>query len=113
MRGHGTAAALLRLPLRTRRVAMAESSSSVFFFTKPAEITTGRVMLTPEGPEPYKVVFRLGERVLMERPVPTIREGEALIRRELPGIQFSAHQERPNPEAPPRRLSAVDNDATD
>lgn len=92
---------------------MTETSESAFFATKPAEVTIGRVMLTPEGPEPYKVVFRLGERVLMERPVPTIRAGEALIRRELPGIQFSAHQERPNPEAPQRRLSAVENSATD
>jgi hypothetical protein len=84
---------------------------SGFFFAKPAELALGRVMLTPDGPEPYKVVFRLGDRVLSEHPVDTIRNGEALIRRELAGIQFSAQQERPHPEAP-RRLSSVENPPT-
>lgn len=91
---------------------MADTASSAFFPVKPTEVAIGRVMLTPDGPQPYKVVFRVGERVLSEHAVPTVREGEALIRRELAGIQFSAQQERPHPEAP-RRLSSVENAATD
>jgi hypothetical protein len=86
---------------------MTEHRDDSLFFIKPAEVAIGRVMLTPDGPQPYKAVFRLGDRILSEHPVATVREGEALIRRELAGIQFSAQQERPHPEAP-RRLSAVD-----
>jgi hypothetical protein len=94
-------------------VEMVVSSTSAFLFAKPAELAIGRVVLTPEGPQPYKVAFRLGDRTLSEHPVATVREGEALIRRELAGVQFSALQERPNPEAPPRRLSSVTPAATD
>ncbi|NNM76548.1 hypothetical protein HJG53_06485 [Sphingomonas sp. ID1715] len=83
------------------------------FFIKPPEMVIGRVRLAPEGPEPYRVVFRLGDQVIAEHPVPTIREGEALIRREMPGIQFSAMQQRPHPEAPKWRLEAVPSDTTD
>jgi hypothetical protein len=86
---------------------MSIESESGLFFSKPPEVAIGRVMLTPDGPEPYKVVFRLGDQVLAEHPVPTVREGEALIRRELPGIQFTAVQQRPHPHAPMRRLSSV------
>jgi hypothetical protein len=82
-------------------------SEETMFFVQPPETTIGRVMLTPEGPHPYKVVFRLGERILSEQPVATIRDGEALIRREIAHIQFTANQERPDPEAP-KRLSAVE-----
>ena len=80
------------------------------FFIKPPEVALGRVVITPGGPHPYKVVFVVGERVLSEHPVPTVREGEALIRRELSCIQFTAQQEWPHPEAPHRRdhLSAVE-----
>jgi hypothetical protein len=93
---------------------MSIDENSGLFFIKPPEVAIGRVLLSPDGPEPYKVVFRLGDQVLAEHPVPTVREGEALIRRELPGIQFSAIQERPHPRAPKRRLSSVRNDsATD
>lgn len=88
-------------------------SSSAFFFAKPAEVAIGRVMLTPDGPQAYKVIFRIGDRVLSEQPVATVRDGEALIRRELAGVQFSAQQERPDPQAPPRRLSAVETTTTD
>lgn len=77
------------------------------FFVKPPEVAFGRVMLTPDGPEPYKVVFRLGETVLSEHPAGTVREGEALIRRELARIQFTASLERPDPEAP-RKPFAVE-----
>lgn len=86
---------------------MAIDSESGLFFIKPPEVALGRVMITPDGPQPYKVLFRLGDRILSEHPVPSVREGEALIRRELAGIQFSAQQHRPNPEAP-KRLSAFD-----
>ena len=93
---------------------MSSDDGSGFFFNPPAEVVIGRVMITPTEPQPYKVVFRLGEKILSEQPVPTIREGEALIRRELPGIHFSALEERPHPKAPKRRLSSVPADtATD
>lgn len=82
-------------------------SDDSMFFVKPPEVAFGRVVLTPDAPQPYKVVFRLGERVLREAPVATIREGEALIRSELAHIQFTATQERPDPKAP-TRLSAVE-----
>jgi hypothetical protein len=87
---------------------MIDESQSGLFFIKPPEVARGQVVITPEAPEPYKVVFRLGERILSERPVPTVREGEALIRRELAEIQFTSRQERPHPDAPPRRLSSVE-----
>jgi hypothetical protein len=90
---------------------MSIDSENGLFFIKPPEVAIGRVLLNSEGPEPYKVVFRLGDRVLAEHLVPTVREGEALIRRELPGIQFGAVQERPHPQAPKRRLSSVRPDA--
>ena len=77
------------------------------FFIKRPEVASGRVLLTPDGPQPYKVDFHLGGKILAEHPVPTIREGEALIRRELLGMQFTAHQERPNPEAPIREKLAT------
>jgi hypothetical protein len=82
-------------------------SEDSMFFVKPPEVARGRVILTPEGPQPYKVAFSLGERVLSERPVATVREGEALIRSELVHFQFTTRQERPDPEAP-KRLSAVE-----
>ena len=91
---------------------MSEDQSD-FFSAKPQEVAIGRVMLTPDGPEPYKVVFRLGDRVLAEHAVATVREGEALIRHELPGIQFSAIEHRPHPKAPKRKLASVAKDATD
>lgn len=79
---------------------MSETEGSGLFVHKPSEIAVGRVVLTPAEQHPYKVVFRVGERTVAEHPVPTVREGEALIRRELASIQFSAQQERPDPEAP-------------
>jgi hypothetical protein len=39
-----------------------------------------RVVVTPEGEHPYKVVLEKGEEGSSEHPVATIREGEALIR---------------------------------
>ena len=87
-----------------------DENQSAFFTVKPAETARGFVVLTPDGPQPYKVVFRLRHHTLSEHPVATIREGEAMIRRELAHIQFTAREERPDPEAPkrPRKLSAVD-----
>jgi len=81
---------------------MGVGSESGLFFIKPPEVARGVVVITPDAPQPYKVVFRMGERILSERPVPTVREGEALIRRELAAIQFTTQRERPNPEAPKR-----------
>ena len=92
---------------------MSIDSEDGLFFIRPPEVAIGRVLLAPEGPEPYKVVFRLGDRVLAEHPAATVREGEAMIRRELPGIQFSAIEERPHPQAPKRRLKSVPDAATD
>lgn len=84
-----------------------ESESGVFFIKRP-DVARGVVVLTPDAEQPYKVVFRLGDRILSQRPVGTVREGEALIRAELAEIQFTAHEERPNPEAPPKRLTSVE-----
>lgn len=81
---------------------MSSESDSGLFFIKPPELAIGRVMLTPGGPQPYKVIFRIGDTILSEYPVPSVREGEALIRRELLEMQFAARQQRPNPEAPKR-----------
>lgn len=92
---------------------MSSDDTNEFFSAKPQEVAIGRVMLTPEGPKPYKAIFRVGDRVLAEHPVATVREGEALIRRELPGIQFSAIDQGHHPKAPKRRLSSVAKDATD
>lgn len=88
---------------------MAKEEENGLFFIKPPEVAVGRVMITPGAQHPYKVVFKIGERVLSEHPVPTVREGEALIRRHLAEIQFTSREERPHPEAPPKRdhLSAV------
>jgi len=86
---------------------MGVGSESGLFFIKPPEVARGVVVITPDAPQPYKVVFRMGERILSERPVPTVREGEALIRRELAAIQFTTQRERPNPEAP-KRLTPVE-----
>ncbi|MFD1611944.1 hypothetical protein ACFSCW_09035 [Sphingomonas tabacisoli] len=87
-----------------------EDTENGLLFIKPAEVAYGRVVITPGGELPYKVVFRLGETVLSEHPVPTVREGEALIRSRLHEIQFTTRQERPHPDAPPRRdhLSSVE-----
>lgn len=81
---------------------MSIDSESGLFFIKPPEMAIGRVMLTPDSSHPYKVIFRIGDTVLSEHPVPSVREGEALIRRELLKMQFTARQQRPNPEAPRR-----------
>lgn len=78
-----------------------ESEGGLFFIKRP-EMAIGRVMLTPDGSQPYKVIFRIGDTVLSEYAVPSVREGEALIRRELLEMQFAARQQRPNPEAPKR-----------
>lgn len=86
-----------------------DESEDGLFFIKAPEMAFGRVVITPGGAQPYKVVFRLGENVLAEHPVSTIREGEALIRRELAEIQFTTRQERPQPDAPRRdRLTSVE-----
>lgn len=69
---------------------------------KPVDVAEGRVVITPGGEQPYKVEFRLGHRLVSEHPVPTIRDGEALIRHELTKLQFTAHAERADPEAPKR-----------
>ena len=44
----------------------------------------GRVVRTPRGEKPYKVVLEHDGRVDTEQAVHTIREGEALIRKETP-----------------------------
>ena len=82
---------------------MTSESENSFFFIKRPEVALGRVLIATGGEHPYKVVFQLGERILSEHPVPTVRDGEALIRRELASIQFTAHEERPHPDAPPKR----------
>lgn len=87
---------------------MIDETEDGLFFIKPPDVARGVVVITPDAPEPYKVVFRHGERILSEQPVPTIREGEALIRRELAEIQFTARDERPDPKAPPKRLTSVE-----
>ena len=44
----------------------------------------GRVVLTPEGALPYKVVLEHEGQADTEHEVATVREGEALIRENLP-----------------------------
>lgn len=78
-----------------------ESENSIFFIERPV-VALGKVVMTPEGPLPYKVVFGIGTRILSEQPVQTMRDGEALIRRELAYFQFTPHEERPEPDAPTR-----------
>lgn len=87
---------------------MIDESESGLFFIKRPDVARGVVVITPDAEQPYKVVFRLGERILSQRPVDTVREGEAIIRSELAEIQFTAQEERPNPEAPPKRLSSIE-----
>ena len=86
---------------------MSMNTENGLFFAQPCEVARGRVVITPDGTHPYKVVFRLGERLLSEHPVPTVREGEMLIRSELHRIQFSARDKRPDPEAPDREAIAA------
>ena len=87
---------------------MTETAKPALPLTKPADTASGRVVITPDGEHPYKVIFKLGERVLSEHPVPTVREGEVLIRQQLAHIQFAAHEERPDPKAPKRKeISSV------
>ena len=81
---------------------MAIETDTGFFFVRPPDVAQGRVVITPDGPQPYKVVFRLGDSILSEHPVATVREGEALIRRELANVQFTTRTQRPDPEAPSR-----------
>jgi len=54
------------------------------------EIARGDLVVTPEGAQPYKVVFRLGERTISEHPVSSSAEGEAFIKKELPNVRVSA-----------------------
>ena len=82
---------------------MSVDSKTGLFFVGAREVATGRVVITPEGPQRYKVEFRLSDRLLSEHPVDTVREGEALIRREIAEVQFTAHEERPHPQAPERK----------
>ena len=84
-----------------------DENDGELFFIKPPEVATGRVVITPDGPLPYKVVFRLGDRVVAEHVVSTVREGEALIRREVAEIQFAARDKRPDPQAPKRARPSV------
>lgn len=83
-----------------------EDSDSGLLFVKPADTASGRVVITPGEQQPYKVVFQLGDHTLSEHPVPTMREGEALIRQHLAHIQFTTQDERPDPEAPKRKRPA-------
>lgn len=57
----------------------------------PREVVpTGHVATTPNEASPYKVVFLIGDRVISEHPVGSMRDGEALIRVELPNVCVSA-----------------------
>ena len=47
-------------------------------------VTRGRVVKTPKKDKPYKVVLESEGGAETEQPVATVREGEALIRSELP-----------------------------
>jgi hypothetical protein len=88
------------------RIEMSRDTETGLFIPKQREAATGRVVLTPDGPQPYKVVFKIGERLISEHPVATIREGEALLREELAEVQFTAREERPHPQAPKRSRPA-------
>ena len=46
--------------------------------------TRGRIVRTPTGEKPYKVVLEHEDGPDTEAPVSTMREGEALIRLETP-----------------------------
>ncbi|MBA2918462.1 hypothetical protein GON01_05680 [Sphingomonas sp. MAH-20] len=87
---------------------MSESIKPALPLSKRADTASGRVVITPGEQHPYKVVFKMGERTLSEHPVPTVREGEVMIRHQLAHIQFAAQEERPDPKAPKRkRISPV------
>jgi hypothetical protein len=87
---------------------MSESVKPALPLSKPADTASGRVVITPGEEHPYKVVFKLGEQVLSEHPVPTVREGEVLIRHQLAHLQFTTVEERPDPKAPKRKdISSV------
>ena len=45
---------------------------------------SGRVVLTPEEPLPYKVVIEEDGELVTEHEVATVRDGEAIIRDHLP-----------------------------
>lgn len=57
------------------------------------ELARGDLVVTPTDAQPYKVVFRLGERTISEHPVSSCEEGEDLIKKELPNIRVSARDE--------------------
>ena len=85
---------------------MTINTNNGLFLARPADVAHGRVVITPDGEQPYKVEFRLGSRIVAEHAVATVREGEALIRSELSEVQFTERAERPDPEAPKREGSS-------
>jgi hypothetical protein len=73
--------------------------------------TRGHVVQTPDEKEPYKVVLEHEGGKDTEQPVPTVREGEELIKQETPTPpERDKTHDRPAPEAiggdraPHRRL---------
>ncbi len=59
-------------------------------------IPTANVVTTPNGAVPYKVVFQLGDKIISEHAVSSMREGEALIKEQLPNIRVSARDPNRN-----------------
>lgn len=62
-------------------------------------VTRGRVVQTPTKNKPYKVVLEQDGEANIEKPVTTMREGEALIKRGTP--------------TPPERDTTHDHEASD
>ncbi len=60
-------------------------------------VPTGNVITTPNGSLPYKVIFQLGDKIISEHPVSSMREGEALIKEQLPNVRVAARD--PNRDA--------------
>ena len=56
-------------------------------------VRTGRVVVTPGGSTPYKVILEHHPSGFSEYPVSSIKEGEALIRGRLPGAFPAQHSD--------------------
>ena len=52
---------------------------------------SGRIVVTPDEPQPYKVVLRYGRQNIREQPVATIGDGERILA-EAQGAKDKASQ---------------------
>jgi hypothetical protein len=65
------------------------------------QVLSGRVVLTRDEPQPYKVVLQVDGVIVSERPATSLREAEALIREKCasgPAIAMDPRGARRDPD---------------